>query len=302
MKVMITGASGFSGLHACDYLRNTGYDVIAVTRKTPITSSNVHVEYCDLTDYSLVEKLIQKTKPQYILHLAGQNHVGRSWANPLESLNTNVMSTVHLLEALRKECPSSRIVVIGSALQFELNNKISLPHPYSLSKTLQVLIAQAWHLLYDMNIVIAKPSNLIGPGHSNGVCSIFAKKIVDMENNISAERILAVNNLKVRRDFVDVRDAVKGYELLLKYGIPGELYEISSGITRSLEEVIQTLKAHTNVDFQVRTENNHDVNDKIITLPDRIKYLGWGTKIDFSTSIADILEFYRQNDDCLSEG
>ena len=57
---------------------------------------------------------------------------------------------------------------------------IKVSNPYSLSKTMQVIIAEAWGGLMDSNIIIAKPSNLIGPGVSNGVCSILAKKMIDI--------------------------------------------------------------------------------------------------------------------------
>ena len=77
----------------------------------------------------------------------------------------------------------------------------------------------------DSNIIIAKPSNLIGPGESNGICSILAKKMIDIESGRS-KAIIEVNSLKDSRDFLDVRDAIKAYHVLLRDGINGKQYNI----------------------------------------------------------------------------
>jgi GDP-4-dehydro-6-deoxy-D-mannose reductase len=158
-----------------------------------------------------------------------------------------------------------------------------------------VLIAQSWASLYNMNIVIAKPSNLIGPGLSNGVCSIFARKIVDMEKTKS-ENVLRVNNLYAKRDFIDVRDAVNAYETLLLKGKSGEVYDIASGINRSLEEVIHVMKSLTEVDFQVKSQTNNQIEEPNENLLNKISALNWKSTIPFKSSINDILTYYREND------
>ena len=107
--------------------------------------------------------------------LAGQNHLGLSWNDPVSTLEANFLSTLYLIDALRHENPNCKTVVVGSALQFEPNDMSTLTHPYSFIKTLQVQVAQAWANLYNLHIVIAKPSNLIGPGLSNRVC-LFSQK------------------------------------------------------------------------------------------------------------------------------
>jgi GDP-4-dehydro-6-deoxy-D-mannose reductase len=220
-KLLITGASGFTGYHACKYFLEVGFDITAVTNKNSFDHNGIKWEQCDLSNKENVKKLMENTKPQYVLHLAGQNHVGQSWLDPISSIEINSMSTAYLIDALRQENPSCKIIVVGSALQFDPASISTLTHPYSLSKTIQVLIAQAWAVLYKMNIVVAKPSNLIGPGFSKGVCSIFAQKIVDMEEE-KAEKVLEVYNLNAKRDFLDVRDAVRAYNTLLIKGKPGE--------------------------------------------------------------------------------
>ena len=100
----------------------------------------------------------------------------------------------------------------------------------------------------DSNIIIAKPSNLIGPGASNGICSILAKKMIDIESGRS-KAVIEVNSLKDSRDFLDVRDAVKAYHVLLRDGINGKQYNIGSGVKRSLLEVLEQYKELTQLNF-----------------------------------------------------
>ncbi|TKH05877.1 NAD-dependent epimerase/dehydratase family protein [Peribacillus simplex] len=292
-KLLITGASGFTGQHACNHFVNAGFAVTAVSRKS-FENGQVETELCDLTNKENVGELLKKVKPDYLLHLAGQNHVGKSWIDPVSSLEANAMSTLYLLEALRQENSACKVVIVGSALQFDPQNISTLTHPYSLSKTLQVLIAQSWGVLYNMNVVIAKPSNLIGPGISNGVCSIFAKKIVDMEEN-KAEKVLEVSNLQAKRDFVDVRDAVNAYEILLTQGKPGEIYDIASGHSHSLGEVITGLRNLTTIDFEIKSKVKDQEEGRVDISPLEIMKLGWKPVRSLKTSLEDILYFYRKN-------
>ncbi|MDA7026709.1 NAD-dependent epimerase/dehydratase family protein [Bacillus sp. CLL-7-23] len=292
-RLLITGAGGFTGKHACRHFAKAGFDVTAVTRSN-LPDDNVKLEFCNLTDQKAVIRLIQKTKPQYLLHLAGQNHVGQSWIDPVSSLENNLLPTLYLIEALRHENPDCKICVAGSVLQFDLNDLSTLPHPYSLSKTMQTFVAQAWDTLYQMQIIIAKPSNLIGPGFSQGVCAIFAKQIVDMENH-HAERVLKVDNPNVERDFLDVRDVVRAYETLFSKGKPGESYEIASGTLHSLQEVISGYQQLTAIDFKVKTKTDEKIETKLDLNPAKVRELGWKPDIPFETSLADILNFYRHD-------
>lgn len=294
-RLLITGANGFTGLHACHHFQKMGYEVIAVSRSLPLRTKDerLWVEQCDLTDKHQVNAMIQKTAPDKILHLAGQNQVQESWLNPTTSIEANVLSTVYLLEAIRQTNPLCKIVIVGSALQFNLSNITSIPHPYSLSKSIQVLLAQSWETLYGMNIVIAKPSNLIGPGESNGVCSILAKKVAEMER-FEVDNMLTVNNLSAQRDFIDVRDAVRAYEKLFDKGISGDSYEISSGKMKRLKDVIDTLQKYTLVDLEVQSLEDKKEKIQVMT-PKKLLSAGWAPLISFDKSIQDLLNYHRKN-------
>ncbi|MFF2753732.1 NAD-dependent epimerase/dehydratase family protein [Psychrobacillus sp. NPDC058041] len=294
-RIMITGANGFTGLHACQYFKKAGYDVIAVSRElqTNILDERIHLEQCDLTDKHQVRNLIRKAIPDQILHLAGQNNVQDSWNEPITSLEANAMSTAYIIDSIRQENLPCKIIIVGSALQLDLRKSSLFQDPYSLSKTIQVLVAQSWESLYGMDIVIAKPSNLIGPGDSTGVCSILAKKVAEMELR-GSERVLTVNNLFVQRDFIDVRDAIRAYEKLFDIGKSGEIYDISSGKPRFLKDITDALQNLSMVDFNIQTlQNNHEKIE--VTTPKKLLNAGWSPLISFEKSLEDILVYQREN-------
>ncbi|MEE6131976.1 MULTISPECIES: NAD-dependent epimerase/dehydratase family protein [Priestia] len=293
-RILITGANGFTGQHAVTHFMKKGYEVTAAMRKK-VPCEGVRVVSCDLEKESQVTKLVEDTNPHYILHLAGQNHVGSSWEQPLSYVNSNVIGTLHLLEAMRKKVPAARIVVAGSALQYNPSDSSTLTHPYSFSKTVQILVSEAWAKLYNLDVVIAKPSNLIGPGHSNGVCSIFAKKIAGMEKD-NEKKELHINNLEARRNFIDVRDAVAAYEHLFLFGQSKEVYEIAASACYSLKEVASMLRTFAHVDFQITSDT---ANSEPFLIPDTspLQLIGWKPNYSLEKSLLDILTFHRQTKD-----
>lgn len=293
-KLLITGATGFTGIHACRHFQQAGYEVIGVSRKPfTIEGSQIQIEPCDLTNKNEIMDLIQKHNPDRVLHLAGQNHVPSSWTNPIASLEVNTMSTAYLLEAIRHKIPECRVVVVGSTLQFDINDITTLEHPYSLSKTLQALVARSWQLLYEMDIVIANPSNLIGPGKSNGVCSILAKKVAEMEL-LGSEKVLKINNLLAQRDFLDVRDAVSGYEIIFNKSQSGSMHNITSGLPRYLKEITSSLQAISSVEFTVESIEDK-LEEKEIMHSSNLIVENMSSFIPFDKSMEDILNYQRKS-------
>lgn len=160
-------------MHASRYFSYKGWDILCVSRSAGVS--------CDVTDAGKLETLVSDYCPDYCLHLAAVNSVPVSWTSPQTSIAVNVMGTLHLFEAIRKFAPGCRIVVTGSILEKSLQSEELPPHPYSLSKSFQTLLSRSWTSFYDMDIIVAKPCNLIGPGSSTGICSLLVKKIIDIE-------------------------------------------------------------------------------------------------------------------------
>lgn len=293
-KVLITGANGFTGRHACQFFADCGYDVTGMVRSLPSKRSDVKLIYGDLGCQQRIEEVIKEIKPELILHLAGLNNVGESWVVPAECISTNVMGTVHLLEAVRNSCPEAKMIVVGSMLQ-EQPEEIPA-NPYSLSKTIQFQVSKAWEYLYEMNILFVKPTNLIGPGPANGICSILARKIVQMEIGKQSGTI-SIDSLDASRDFLDVRDAVKAFAILAELGQKGHVYELGTGVKKTLREVIEELRQLSAIEFEVNEQKPQKRTMTHVsgysTLQD-LNNLGWEPSISLQTSLRDILEYHRR--------
>ncbi|MCM3225579.1 NAD-dependent epimerase/dehydratase family protein [Terribacillus saccharophilus] len=293
-KILITGASGFTGKHAVQHFLGKGYTVHAVTRHTKldIDHKTVHIHSLDLSDKAAVHALLENTKPDYILHLAGENSVPESWKTPFKSWQANVDSTLHLVEAVRALGLASRVVIAGSVLQDELSSAASPTHPYSLTKTMQTTVGLAWHNLFQVDVMIAKPSNIIGPGVSNGVCTLFAKQLRQLQ--ASGKSNFQIGNAAVTRDFIDVRDLVAAYETLFLNGTAGETYEITSGRWVSLGEILSLLRRVSNFDFTIQSETEEAMEMKLPMKSEKIRALTWKPTRSLETSLADVWEYTAQ--------
>ncbi|MFC4779341.1 NAD-dependent epimerase/dehydratase family protein [Paenibacillus sp. GCM10023252] len=307
-QLMITGAGGFCGEHACEYFHLRGMEVTAVLRREPDEEDRRrlqhadHFEVCELTNEADVEALVARCKPDYILHLAGLNAAGPSWTSPLAYMDTNLMATLHLLEAVRSKGARTRILIAGSMLRFLLpasGEQPAPPHPYSVSKTMQVLAAQCWAVMYGVQAVIAEPSNLAGPGRSTGLCSLLARHTARTEYAVKAGHQLPspfrLSSLTQRRDLLDVRDAMAAYELLLKEGETGVIYPIASGSFYTLGDIAEQFKTMSTAAVQVTVDEAAvpGASPKPVDTS-AIRGLGWEPRIPFLRTLTDTLEDARQ--------
>jgi GDP-4-dehydro-6-deoxy-D-mannose reductase len=293
-RILITGASGFTGRHAVQYFLDKGYIVDAVIRNTKLNMNQeaLHIHSLDLSDKTAVHKLMEDAKPDYVLHLAGENSVPASWKTPFKSWQANVDSTLHLVESVRALGLSARVVIAGSVLQDELSSAASPTHPYSLTKTMQTTVGLAWHNLFQVDVMIAKPSNIIGPGVSNGVCTLFAKQLRQLQ--VSGKSQFQVGNAAVTRDFIDVRDLVSAYETLLLNGTAGETYEITSGRWVSLGEILSQFRRVSSFDFSIQSETEEAMEMKLPMKSEKIRALGWEPTRSLETSLADVWDYTAQ--------
>ncbi|OXM83505.1 hypothetical protein CF651_25525 [Paenibacillus rigui] len=301
-RIVITGAAGFTGRHACAHFAALGYDVVAVVRRPgslqpPDGAAGIRVTeaVCSLDHADEVEQLLADTRPQELLHLAGLGAVAESWREPMTFVETNVMGTLRLLDALRRlGADDCRVVVAGSMLGAAAlsSARPSLPpHPYGLSKAAQVLLARWWGALFGLPVMIGQPSNLIGPGHSAGICGLLADRIARAEAGLG-EPEFRLSSATEARDFVDVRDAVRAYELILRRGTPGVVYGIGTGYSRTLGEVASRMLERTAVPFRLTVGEAADAPQTRVDLQ-ATRALGWQPAIPFRKSIDDILAYYR---------
>ncbi|MGM7700953.1 NAD-dependent epimerase/dehydratase family protein [Pseudalkalibacillus sp. Hm43] len=289
--ILITGANGFTGMHAYEKAKLLGLKIICTGRRRNSNIPDNEFKVCDLTDFKKTLQLIEEVKPNYILHLAGFNDALQSWNAPYECLQANFGGTLHLLEAIRRFVPRSKTVVVGSALQFSPQKGEKPPHPYGLSKTLQVQLSEYWSDLFAIDVVIAKTSNLIGPGPSNGICSKIAQKIVEAERHQHTIKIDIKNGL-AQCDFVDVRDAVDAYFCILTNQNELNLYEIGSGKSITLDELVACFQAVTSGHFEITVEERRKTEPVSMEIQP-LQSLGWKAAYNLVNSLQDLLAYHR---------
>ncbi|AJS57462.1 NAD-dependent epimerase/dehydratase family protein [Paenibacillus sp. IHBB 10380] len=292
--LLITGANGFTGRHACDYFATKGIRVIAVIRRPDSLPPIAGVEpwVCDLTVKDEVQTLVHHVRPDFVLHLAGKNSVPESWIDPLLYMENNILATLTLLDALRSH-PESHILIVSSRLKFTLATPPRPPHPYSLSKTLEECAVLSWRELFQQHILLAEPSNLMGPGPSTGICALLARHIVNSEQGKDMNSF-RISSRYDTRDFVDVRDAILAYDLILEKGESGRVYPICSGVKRSLGDIATSMVELAKV--PILLEMGHAPQSSWIDDECQSKDLydmGWKPQIPWEQSLLDIMEYFR---------
>ncbi len=313
MRVLITGASGFAGSHLADYLVAQGTPRLEIWGcdrglGTPWGyPAGLHHVVVDLRDGEAIRRLIQRVRPDQIYHLAAQASVGESWARPWETLESNLRTQLNLLEAVLAEKLTPRILIAGSMEEYGLVRPEDLPlnehqpfrpdSPYSVSKIGQDMLGLQYFLSRQLPIIRVRPFNHIGPRQSaRFVAPAFASQIAAIEAG-SQPPVMKVGNLAARRDFTDVRDMVRAYALALEHGAPGEVYNLGSGRSRSIQELLDTLLGLARCSISVETDparlRPSDNPDVVCDARKFQALTGWAPQVPFERSLSDLLDYER---------
>ncbi len=315
-KILITGISGFAGSYLAHSLLNLKDVKVMGTFHSQKhqdlisdISQSLELYQLDLMDSQRVFEVVAKTSPNEIYHLAALASAAQSFEEPSLVITNNIVSQLNLFEAVRKVGLNPKIMIISSAevygivgpkdLPIDENTPLKPASPYATSKIAQDYMGLQYHLSYNLNIIRARPFNHIGPGQSaQFATSAFAKKIAEIEKG-KREPILTVGNLEAKRDFTNVKDMVKAYTLLMEKGRAGEVYNIGSGKSYKISEVLDILLSFSDAKIKVevdkallRPSDNPELlcdNRKVTTLT------GWKPQIPIEQSLKEILEYWRKN-------
>ena len=312
MRVLVTGARGFVGRHLVAHLLRRKYEVVGVGLKGDMPADGTGREsdwiVCDIRDKEELLEVVRSSRPDCICHLAAYSSPRNSFSDFPGVLNTNFWGTFNLLEAARYTAPQARVVVVGSAQCYGAAKTRQLPlleshilgpkSPYSLSKAAADLLAYYYYSHFHLDVVRARPFNHTGPGQdSEFVSSGFARQIVEIEMGLRPPEVL-VGNLKVKRDFTDVRDVVRAYELLLRKGRAGEAYNVASGKAVSIRRVLEILLAYTPVPIRVRVDGKRfRAEDTAVLYGSYSKlrrHTGWVPQIKLTTTLRQLIDYWRK--------
>jgi GDP-4-dehydro-6-deoxy-D-mannose reductase len=261
VKALVTGGAGFAGSHLTEHLLEQGWEVAVLAAEQEDLGNirellgHVQVERADLRVKSSLLSVLRRCIPDRIYHLAALSSPSESIQNPGVTYEVNFLGTLNLLLACRELGDLPRFLYVSSsevygavdASQMPLREEMPLcpTNPYGGSKAAAELLAYQFFRSYAVPIVRVRPFNHTGPRQSASfVCSDFARQVAEIELGLRAPKVL-VGNLKVQRDFSDVRDIVRGYYLLLEEGTVGDVYQLGSGRTIEVGQVLHILMAQS---------------------------------------------------------
>ncbi len=313
MRVLITGISGFVGSHLAEHLlANTDWEVAGTIygpdHNIRHLSDKLELYPAELSRLPVVEFVLGRAHPDVIFHLAAQPLTSQSFRDPWGTLATNISMQVNLLQAMVNLELDCRILIVGSSEEYGLVREEDLPvdeetplrpmNPYAVSKIAQDMLGLQYHLSHGLDTIRLRPFNHIGPRQSLGfVASDFARQIALIEAGLQ-ELVMRVGNLEAERDFTDVRDVVRAYTLLATCGEMGQVYNVGSGQSHSIREVLETLLSFTALPITVETDPNRmrpsDVPRVVCDYRRLREATGWEPAFPFEQSLRDVLDYWRE--------
>lgn len=315
MRILITGITGFVGSHMAEYALSQGAEVFGSARWRSRTEniehlrSKIHLVECDLRDTASVRRLLTTASPTHVIHLAAQSFVGTSWHTPGETLSNNIACQVNLLEGIRELKVAPRFLVIGTSEEYGLVHADEVPiketnplrplSPYAVSKVAQDMMGYQYFKSYGFPIMRTRAFNHEGPRRGEVfVTSNFAKQVAEIEAGLR-EPVMFVGDLKPKRDYSDVRDIVRGYWMLLERGEPGEVYNLCSGRSWVIQQVLDFfLEQSSQKGIVVEVDATRLRPSDVMVLegdPAKIrKAVGWQVEIPFERTLKDLLAYWRQ--------
>lgn len=317
-RVLITGFSGFVARHFVEYLNFLKIDVeiYGIDIKEPpydlkqfLPKIKISFKVLDMTDIGQLEKLFSEFVPDYILHLAAYSSVAYSWKNPTESFMNNSNIFLNLIQTTQKYNPECRILSVGSSEEYGNVGRENLPirenqplqpvSPYAVARVSQEMLSRIFSDAFHMQIVLTRSFNHIGPRQDNRfVVPSFINRILDIKRKGLRYGEIETGDITIIRDFIDVRDVVRAYYLLLLKGNAGEVYNICSGKGISLKEIIDIIAEQMGIEVMSRI--NMDLvrpRDNRIIVGSAFKIeseLGWHPEIDIRETIRDMIQ-YQEN-------
>jgi GDPmannose 4,6-dehydratase len=323
-RVLITGITGMVGSHLADFLlENTDWDIFGMCRwRSPLDNvahlldrvnkkDRLFFMDGDLCDLISLHNVVTESKPDYVFHLAAQSYPKTSFTSPIQTLDTNILGTERLLEALRQckgidpvihVCSSSEVFGRVPREKLPIDEECSFhpASPYAISKTGTDLIGRFHAEAYGQKIVITRMFTHTGPRRGDVFAeSTFAKQIAMIEQGLIPP-IIKTGNLNSMRTWSDVRDAVRAYYMLVTINpIPGAYYNIGGSFSCTVGDMLKYLVSLSTQKKIITVETEKErlrPLDADLQIPDTTKFrkhTGWNPEIPFEKTMQDLLDYWR---------
>lgn len=304
-KALILGVAGVSGVYLGRELQANGYEVYGSDIKESQDNYRFDGFYsCDITDASAVRNLINLINPTHIFNLTDVGGVGQAWKAPQRMLAVNLTGTINIFEAIKNFLMKPRVLLVGSGDQYAPSLKmldetspLKSTSPYGISKTAQEEIAAVYREKYGLEIFCVRPFNHAGVGQNeNFFVPMVCKQAAELKKAGKNGGIIYTGNTSVSRDFLDVKDLVRGYRMVIESSHPEEIYNIGYGISYSLKELVKYIITLTGLQI------DHVIDGNLIRPSDNpysccdhskiTKQLGWEPKHNIYETIKEVYEDY----------
>ncbi len=309
MKALIIGGAGFVGNYLTDHLlKDYGWSVaITKLKNENIEQDNISIYDLDILDKQAIIALLKEVHPDYIFHLAAQSSVLLSWKNPALTIDVNIKGSVNVLDAVRELDYRPRILLIGSGEEYGYilpdeipiteNNHTRPGSIYAATKACQNMIGKIYADAYQMDIIMVRAFNHIGPRQSPlFAVADFCKQVAEIEKGLR-KPVIRVGNLTVKRDFTDVRDVIRAYSLLIQKGKAGETYNVGSGSSISIDKILQIILSFSSTNIAVKVDNKKlrpvDVSIIEADISKLLEITNWIRKYSLELTIQDTLDYWR---------
>jgi GDP-4-dehydro-6-deoxy-D-mannose reductase len=263
-KVLVTGCSGFLALHLLDILGKEKEIVLyGITEEAGFRSSRLKVYQVDLRDRERVFETVREIRPDLVFHLAAIANVGFSWKHQKLTYEVNFIGSSNLLEAVNEWAPGCRILMMSTAELYgnakttpynESDVGYSPKNPYALSKMAMEMAADLYRDARGLDIITLRSFNFAGPAQDRKfVASDFSYQIAEIEQGIR-KPVIRVGNLSAVRDLSDVRDIARYLDVISRQGESGGVYNLCSGTTCSIREILDTLLSFSTHQIEVTVD------------------------------------------------
>ena len=315
MKYLILGSGGFVAYHYINFLIKQKKDhqifCVDICDKQNIenvfyNSKNIQFFKASLLDRKALRKILIKTNPDFIIHLAAQSSVAFSWSHPYESFTNNVYCFLNLLEELKDLKSEAKVLLVGSSEEYGKVASTDIPikeekllnpaSPYAISRATQNQLAKIYSSAYGLNVICTRSFNHLGPNQATRfVISSFVDQAIKIKLKLNKKFVCG--NIEIVRDFIDVRDVINAYECILKDGRTGETYNVCSGKGYKLKEVISIIKKLLDVDFEPVLDKSllRPIDNKIIIGSNEkiVKETKFKLQYFIEQSLLDMIEFQK---------
>jgi len=307
----VTGAEGFIGSHLVRFLHARGWLVIggylSEGREGFDETPRMHFVQCDLRNGQRISHLLFDYQPTHIFHLGAQSLPTLSWADPVRTFESNVMGSLYLFEAVRRmkrhpvvvsACSSAEYGhVLPSAIPVREDQPLHPLHPYGISKVCLDLLAREYFLDYRIPAVNLRLFNTTGPGKMNDAASDFVRQLVRIKRKEQSP-VIEVGNLKPRRAFLDVRDAVRAFYFAALKGKRGKSYNICATSTHEIGNMLRSAIRLAGVKAEILQAKRlmRPSDEKIIfgSTQSFRRDTGWKTAFSLEETLKSMIEYWEE--------